>query len=147
VYGVAGNTAAPLRLSKTRAEPPSTKPSTSRRGAAFVDNLRLLLARMEARIPLLPALEPRWLEELGKLRARWSVSDSGEVTEGQVMALVRLRHEVAAQDVLEEGDDEETRVMEFRPDGRLKLKLGAAGNKPTLPRVQVVEAPLAPGQA
>ena len=124
----------------------------------FAENLRRLLARLDAEIPLPPELEPRWLERLGELRARWSVSDSGQVTEGQVMALVRMRHEVAANDAPEE--DEETRIMEVPLGGLLTRNPGAVGDMPTLPSVKHdsasrphpaprvdVAAPLPPGQA
>ena len=88
-----------------------------------------------------------------------TVSDSGKLTEGQVMALVRMRHEVAAKDAPDEGD-EETRIMEVPLGGLLTRNPGAVGDMPTLPSVKHdsasrphpaprvdVAAPLPPGQA
>ena len=84
-------------LAGTDGEPPSTKPSTSRRVAVpFDEQLRRLLERLEAEIPVPSEFEARWLARLNELRAGWNVSDGPELTEGYVLALVRERHHVAA---------------------------------------------------
>jgi hypothetical protein len=84
------------RITPSRGAPAATAPSSSPRPVSFEDQVRRALARMESRIEVRPELEARWFARLRALGAELDISESDGPTEAQIAIVIRELYQAEA---------------------------------------------------